>query len=63
MHNGFILDLLNVEGNIGLRHAMLSLISVIVSTLKGAEYVISVDFTVMKKIIQILKKEDDGGVN
>jgi hypothetical protein len=41
---------------------MLSLISVIVSTLKGAEYIISVDFSVMKKIIEILKKENDGGV-
>ena len=55
MHNGFILDLLNIHNHAGLRHAMLSLISVIVSTLKGAEYIISVDFSVMKKIIEILR--------
>lgn len=60
--NNFLLDLLNVDKK-SLRHALLALISVIVSTLKGAEYLTSIDESVIGKIIEILESEEDGSVN
>ena len=60
--NNFVLDLLNVDKK-SLRHAMLALISVIVSTLKGAEYVTSNDDSIIDKVVEILEKEEDGSVN
>jgi hypothetical protein len=36
---------------------------VIVSTLKGAEYITTVNTDIMKKIIDILQDEEDGSVN
>jgi len=58
--NNFLLDLLKVQK---LKHALLALISVIVSTLKGAEYITSIDQTIVEKVIEILEEEDDGSVN
>ena len=55
LRNNFILDLLRYEDK-AMRHALLALISVIVSTLKGVEYLISLDMSVMKRIIDILKQ-------
>ena len=48
-----MLDLLS-QNNQSLRHALLSLISIVVSTLKGAEYVLSNDSLVLSAIIQIV---------
>lgn len=60
--NNFVLDLLDIEKK-SLRHALLALISVIVSTLKGAEYVTSIDESIVEKVMEILEKEEDGSVN
>jgi hypothetical protein len=60
--NNFLLDLLDQEKK-SLRHALLALVSVIVSTLKGAEYLTSIDETIIGKIIEILENEEDGSVN
>ncbi len=58
----FLMDLLDIEHK-GLRHALLALISVIVSTLKGVEYLVTNDDAVIKRIIAILKEQEDGSVN
>lgn len=60
--NNFLLDLLDVEKK-SLRHAILALVSVIVSTLKGAEYLTSIDESIIAKIVDILESEEDGSVN
>jgi hypothetical protein len=60
--NNFLLDLLDLEKK-SLRHALLALISVIVSTLKGAEYLTSIDEHIVERIIEILEDEEDGSVN
>jgi hypothetical protein len=69
--NTFLLDLLK-QNNKALKHALLALVSVIVSTLKGVEYIVSNDIKIMKKIIEvnstflvfkILKDQPDGSVN
>ena len=40
--NQFLLELLSIQ-NTGLRHALLSLISIVASTLKGVEYLLTND--------------------
>lgn len=60
--NNFLLDLLDQERK-SMRHALLALVSVIVSTLKGAEYLTSIDESIVGKIIEILENEEDGSVN
>jgi hypothetical protein len=62
INNAFLLDLLD-QPKKSLRHALLALISVIVSTLKGAEYLTSIDESIVEKIIEILESEEDGSVN
>lgn len=57
-----MLSLLQIDKK-NVRHSLLALISVIVSTLKGAEYITTVNTDIMKKIIDILQDEDDGSVN
>jgi hypothetical protein len=47
----------------GLKHALLALVSVIVSTLKGVEYLVTNDQMVIVRVIEILKDQEDGGVN
>ena len=47
----------------GLRHALLALISVIVSTLKGVEYLVTNDQMLIVRVIEILKDQEDGSVN
>lgn len=51
----FLMDILNIK-NKSLRHAVTSLISVIVSTLRGIEYLTAggSDTTVLDKIIKVL---------
>lgn len=60
--NKFLLSLLSIDKK-SLRHALLALVSVIVSTLKGAEYLTQINMDVVKKIVDILQEEEDGSVN
>lgn len=60
--NQFLMELLDIKHK-GLKHALLALISVIVSTLKGVEYLVTNDQLLIARIIDILKETDDGGVN
>ena len=52
--------------NMGLRHALLSLISIVASTLKGVEYLLTNDQIIIMSLIEILKQmkpTEDGSVN
>ena len=60
--NQFLMELLDIKHK-GLRHSLLALISVIVSTLKGVEYLVTNDQLLIARIIDILKEQEDGGVN
>jgi len=60
--NQFLMELLEYKHK-GLRHALLALISVIVSTLKGVEYLVTNDQLLIARIIDILKEQEDGSVN
>ena len=51
-NNKFIEDLLSINSH-ALRHAICALVSVIVSTYKGVEYITQVDLTVLQKIIDV----------
>lgn len=58
----FIMQILNIN-NHSLQHAVTSLISVISSTLKGVEYLTTNNnMVVIKKVIQILKEQENGSV-
>ena len=59
--NNFILDLLSYH-TYNLRHAALSLISIIAATYKGVEYLMSNTSTILEKIIEIMKSQEDGSV-
>ena len=62
--NQFLLELLDAtKVSPALCHALLSLISVIVSTLKGVEYIVMNGHQIVTKIIEILKDQQDGSVN
>ena len=52
--NKFLLELLAMKHK-GLLHALLSLISIVVSTLKGVEYLLTNDQLIIVAIIQLLK--------
>jgi hypothetical protein len=52
--NKFILDLLNINAY-NLRHATLSLISIIAATYKGVEYLMLNTSTIVEKIIEVNK--------
>lgn len=58
--NTFVLDLLNIS-TYSLRHAILSLISIIAATYKGVEYLTSNGFSIVDKIIEIMKAQNDNG--
>lgn len=60
--NQFLMELLDFKHK-GLRHALLALVSVIVSTLKGVEYLVTNDQLLIARIIDILKEQEDGSVN
>ncbi|CDW73502.1 3-5 exonuclease family protein [Stylonychia lemnae] len=60
--NQFLMELLDIKHK-GLRHSLLALISVIVSTLKGVEYLVTNDQLIIARIIDILKEQEDGSVN
>lgn len=59
--NQFILDLLNIHAY-NFRNAVLSIISIIASTFKGVQYILSNDVSILEKIIEILKATEDGQV-
>ena len=59
--NQFVLDLLNVHAY-NLRHATLSVVSIISATFKGVEYLIKYGFGLLEKIIEIMKGIEDGQV-
>ena len=59
--NSFILELLSISSH-ALKHALCALISVIASTLKGVEYLVENDHSVLQRIIDILKEQEDGSV-
>ena len=57
----FVLDLLNIH-SYSMKHAILSLISIISSTLKGVEYLNSNGTSIIEKIMDIVKSTEDGQV-
>ena len=59
--NQFVLDLLSFHAY-NLRHATLSLISIISATYKGVEYLMSNGPSIVEKIIEIMKGIEDGQV-
>jgi hypothetical protein len=58
--NNFVIDLLNIPAY-SLRHAILSLISIIAATYKGVEYLTSNGCSIVEKIIEIMKSQNDNG--
>lgn len=44
-------------------HSLLALISVIVSTLKGVEYIVMNGHSIVIRVIEVLKEQEDGSVN
>lgn len=56
------MELLDIKHS-GLRHSLLALVSVIVSTLKGVEYITLNDKVVIIRVIQILNEQDDSHIN
>jgi hypothetical protein len=63
--NRFLIDLITTPQP-SLRHALLSLISIVASTLKGVEYLLVNDQMIIITLIEILKgmgHKEDGSVN
>jgi hypothetical protein len=59
--NTFLLNLLSYH-TYNLRHAVLSLISIISATYKGVEYLMFNNSSMLEKIIEIMKNQYDGSV-
>lgn len=59
--NTFVLDFLSYHAY-NLRHATLSLISIIAATYKGVEYLMTNGSSIVEKIIEIMKNQEDGSV-
>ena len=57
----FVLELLNIH-SYNMKHAILSLISIISSTSKGVEYINLNSSLILEKIIEIIKGTEDGQV-
>ena len=57
----FVLNFLSYHAY-NLRHATLSLISIIAATYKGVEYLMSNGNSILEKIIDIMKNQEDGSV-
>ena len=60
-NNYFINDLLNIH-SYQIRHAIMSLLSIIASTYDGVNYLLTNNFDILIKIIEIMKGTDDGQV-
>jgi hypothetical protein len=59
--NTFALELLGISSH-ALKHALCALISVIVSTPKGVEYIVENGTGILQRIIDVLKEQEDGSV-
>lgn len=59
--DGFVLDLLSFHAY-NLRHATLSLISIIAATYKGVEYLMTNGGKIIEKIIEIMRNQEDSTV-
>ena len=57
----FVLDLLNIK-TYKLRNAVLAIISIIVSTYRGIEYIMCNGTSIIEKVIEIMKATEDGQV-
>jgi len=53
-NNQFLIDLLAISSP-GLRHALCALISVIASTLKGVEYLVENDTSILQRLIDVFE--------
>ena len=60
-NNYFINELLNIR-SYQIRHSILSIISIITSTYEGVNYLLSNNYSILEKIIEIIKGTDDGQV-
>ncbi len=60
-NNHFIKYLLNIH-SYQIRHSILSVLSIITSTLNGVNYLLSNNFDILIKIIEIMKGTEDGQV-
>ena len=60
-NNYFINDLLNIH-SYQIRHSILSVLSIIASTYDGVNYLLSNNFDILKKVIEIMKGTEDGQV-
>ena len=60
-NNFFINELLNIH-SYRIRHSILGLISIISSTYNGVTYLLSNNFSILEKIIEIMKGTEDGQV-
>lgn len=59
--NAFVIDLLNIHAY-NLRHAVLSLISITATVLEGADYFLANGTSIIEKVIEIMKGQEDGTV-
>ncbi|TNV79997.1 hypothetical protein FGO68_gene14820 [Halteria grandinella] len=60
----FLLEMLEIARKTpALCHSLLALLSVIVSTLKGVEYIVTNGYQIITKVIMLLKDQEDGSVN
>eukprot|EP00826_Nyctotherus_ovalis_P048142 TRINITY_DN5637_c0_g2_i4.p4 TRINITY_DN5637_c0_g2~~TRINITY_DN5637_c0_g2_i4.p4 ORF type:complete len:304 (-),score=130.50 TRINITY_DN5637_c0_g2_i4:518-1429(-) len=59
--NSFALELLAISSH-ALKHALCALVSVIVSTPKGVEYIVENGTGILQRIIDVLKEQEDGSV-
>ena len=60
-NNFFINELLNIH-SYQIRHSILSLISIISSIYSGVNYLLSNNFSILEKVIEIMKGTEDGQV-
>ena len=60
-NNFFINELLNIH-SYQIRHSILGLISIISSTYNGVSYLLSNNFSILEKVIEIMKGTEDGQV-
>ena len=60
-NNFFINELLNIR-SYQIRHSILSIISIITSTYEGVNYLLSNNYSILEKIIEIIKGTEDGQV-
>ena len=60
-NNYFINELLNIH-SYQIRHSILSVLSIISSTYEGVDYLLTINFDILIKVIEIMKGTEDGQV-